>query len=85
MALTLREIRKEEGLEPTQVLEIVREKYPHIAPKMRSGVTNWENQGILDIRVIRALAAIYERPLEEIEAAAIYCKQLFNEKKRSCN
>jgi transcriptional regulator with XRE-family HTH domain len=85
MALTLRDIRKSKGLEPTQVLEIVREQYPHIAPKQRSGITNWENQGIRDIRVIRALAAIYNHPLEEIEAAALHCKELFNEKQRVCN
>ena len=80
METTLRDIRYSVGKTPTQVLQEVRELFPEIAPKERSGVTNWENQGIRDIRVIRALAAIYNRPVEEIEAAALRCKEIFNSK-----
>lgn len=83
MEPTLRDLRYQADLTPTKVLEELRNRFPEVAPQARSGITNWENQGIRDVRVIRALSAIYNRPFEEVEAAALRCKERFIASRKS--
>lgn len=67
---TLRDLRIESGLSISQVLEGVRLVAPGVAPKERSGIINWEVQGIQNARVLAALAIVYKQPIEVVIAAA---------------
>lgn len=74
---TLRELRRNSGMSIQEILNSVRTIAPEIAPQQRSGILNWENQGITDIRVIRALSRVYGVDLETVEAAALAAKDNF--------
>lgn len=67
---TLRDLRIESGLSIAQILDGVRQFAPEIAPKERSGIINWEVQGIQNAEVLNALAHVYKVPFSEILQAA---------------
>ena len=69
--VTLTEMRRQSGLSLQMVLLAVRRIAPDVAPTARSGIIHWERQGTDNIRVIRALAEIYARPLHDVETAMI--------------
>ncbi len=73
---TLRDLRIESGLSIAQILEGVRLVAPGVAPKERSGIINWEVQGIQNAEVLNALALVYRRPFLEILQAARQSKSL---------
>lgn len=74
---TLRDLRIESGLSIAQILEGVRQIAPEVAPKKRSGIINWEVQGIQNAEVLNALAHVYKRPFSEVLQAAKHSKALF--------
>jgi transcriptional regulator with XRE-family HTH domain len=75
--MTLEQMRQESGLSIQGVLDAVRTIAPDAAPTARSGIIHWERRGTDSIRVIRALAQVYGRPLEEVEAAALDAHQQY--------
>ena len=68
-ALTLRAIRKASGLTLRQVLERMAAFDPTM-PRTHPTLLYIEQHGTDKLPTLRALAAAYERPLEEIERAA---------------
>lgn len=79
----LEDLRKEADLTPTQVLKAFRDVAPDLAPKERSGVVHWEQQGILDFRIIDTLAVVYGRSTFVVKAAALASKARFNARRKN--
>jgi hypothetical protein len=80
MELTLRDFRKQTNKNLNQILDELREISPEIVPSAPAGVLNWENQGIRDIRVIRALAKVYGQDESAVATAALSAKESFQKK-----
>ncbi len=79
----LEDLRKEADLTPTQVLRAFRDVAPDVAPTQRSGVIHWEQQGILDFRIIDTLATVYGKPTNVVKAAALASKERFNARRKN--
>lgn len=77
MSVTLRGLREASGKSLGDILAEVRRIAPQIAPVARSGIIHWEKQGIRNIEVIRALAHVYDCPLETVEMAALSAANQF--------
>lgn len=80
--LYLEDLRKEAGFSPTEALRAVAAIAPDVAPKHRSGIVHWEDQGILDFRVITALATIYKKPELAVRSASLASRERFRQKQK---
>lgn len=82
MTTYLEDLRRKSGLTIQQVLDKARDVAPDIAPSTRAGIIHWEQQGILNVRVIQALSLIYDCPLAEITDAATASKKRYHDRRK---
>ena len=80
--VTLADLRKQSGRSIGSIHASMQSVCPEIAPKSRSGVIHWETQGIMDVRVIRALSIVYLKPFEVVESAALLSRAAFLSRKK---
>ena len=82
MSTTLATIRSESGKTLGEIHACLKSKFPEVAPKERSGIIHWEKQGIMDVRVIRALSTVYGKKFDVIESAALLSRADFLSRKK---